>query len=262
MQLIDAHCHFDFPRFDGIREQEYARAKREGLSGLVIPGVRSADWGRVQALASPDHGIWYCLGVHPWFVEEHCEKDLELLESTLRSSPEGCVGLGECGLDALRGDMALQVDWFRAQVNIASRVGCPLVMHSVKTHDQVHATLRSSHWSGQALVHGFSGSFQQASKLLDLGCYIGVGGVITHVRAKKTRDTIARLPLDRLVLETDAPDMAPSGVAKGMNSPACLPLIVQALADLRGESPERLAPILYQNACALYGWPTARRVQE
>ncbi len=262
MQLIDAHCHFDFPRFDGIREEEYALARREGVSALVIPGVRSANWGRVQVLASPDQGIWYCLGVHPWFVEEHCDKDLESLESILRSSHEGCVGLGECGLDALRGDLVLQQDWFRAQVTIASRVGCPLVIHSVKTHDQVHAALRSLHWSGRALVHGFSGSYQQASKLLDLGCYIGVGGVITHVRARKTRDTIARLPLDRLVLETDAPDMAPAGVAKGMNSPGCLPLILQALADLRGELPERLAPVLHQNACALYGWPTAGRVQE
>lgn len=262
MQLVDAHCHFDFPRFDGIREEECARARRAGLSALVIPGVRSADWGRVQALASPGQGIWYCLGVHPWFVGEHSDEDLESLESILRSFPEGCVGLGECGLDALRGDMALQQDWFRAQINIASRVGCPLVIHSVKTHDQVHATLRSSHWSGRALVHGFSGSYQQASKLLDLGCYIGVGGVITHARAQKTRATIARLPLERLVLETDAPDMAPSGVAKGMNSPACLPLILRALADLRGELPERLAPVLYRNACALYGWPTAKRVQE
>ncbi|GGC82481.1 TatD family hydrolase [Marinobacter halophilus] len=260
MQLIDAHCHFDFPRFDQVRDQELARARRQGVSALVIPGVRRRDWGRVQALASPEQGLWYCLGIHPWFVGEHGPQDLQLLESTLSASPRGCVGLGECGLDALQGDIAVQVEWFRAQVSIAARVDLPLVIHSVKSHDQVHATLRSLHWSGRALVHGFSGSYQQAKKLVDLGCYIGVGGVITSARAHKTREAIARLPLEALVLETDAPDMAPAGVAKGMNTPAYLPLIMRALADLRGELPERLAPTLLNNTCALYGWPEAQRV--
>lgn len=262
MQLIDAHCHFDFPRFDGVRDQELDRARREGVKALVIPGVRRRDWGRVQALAAPERGLWYCLGIHPWYVEEHDPQDLQLLESTLVAAPRGCVGLGECGLDALKGDLAVQLEWFRAQVGIASRTGLPLVIHSVKAHDQVHGTLRSLNWSGRALVHGFSGSYQQAKKLVDLGCYIGVGGVITHDRAHKTRNTVARLPLEALVLETDAPDMAPEGIARGMNSPAYVPLIMRALADLRGELPEQLAPILLRNACALYGWPGAQGVPE
>lgn len=262
MQLIDAHCHFDFPRFDQVRDEEFGRARQEGLTAMVIPGVRRQDWARVQGLASPEGGIWYCLGVHPWFVPEHSEQDLQALEEALSAHPRGCVGLGECGLDALQGDMAEQVEWFRAQVGIASRLSLPLVIHSVKSHDQVHATLRSLNWSGRALVHGFSGSYPQAKKLVDLGCYIGVGGVITYDRAQKTRDAIARLPLEALVLETDAPDMAPAGVAKGMNSPACLPLIMRALAELRGDSPERLAPTLFNNACALYGWPEAQGVSE
>ncbi|MBE0484900.1 TatD family hydrolase [Marinobacter sp.] len=254
MQLIDAHCHFDFPYFDNIRDQELVRARQEGVSALVIPGVRRHDWPRVRALSAPEQGVWYCLGIHPWYVDEHHEQDLSLLESTLASLPPGCVGLGECGLDALWGDIDRQQEWFRAQVGIASRVNLPLIIHSVKTHDQIYGVLRSANWSGRALVHGFSGSYQQARKLVDLGCYIGVGGVITYARAHKTRDTMARLPIEALVLETDAPDMAPAGVPKGKNSPVYLPQIMRALAGLRGQSAEQIAPTLFENACKLYGW--------
>ncbi|AMQ89985.1 MULTISPECIES: TatD family hydrolase [Marinobacter] len=254
MQLVDAHCHFDFPEFDGIRDQVLAEARGRGVEALVIPGVRRADWARVQALASPDRGLWICLGIHPWFVGEHSEQDLIVLEAQLADLPEGCVALGECGLDALHGELAAQLPWFQAQVDIAARVKLPLVIHSVRSHDEVHGLLRSSGWSGRALVHGFSGSYQQARKLVDLGCYIGVGGVITHDRARKTRDAIARLPVEALVIETDAPDMAPAGVAKGQNSPIYLPRVLQALAELRAESAETLSEALYDNVRQLYGW--------
>lgn len=253
MRLVDAHCHFDFPRFDGVREQELAAAAKGGVRALVVPGVRRADWGRVQALANPARGIWFCLGIHPWFLGEHKPCDLELLAELLESRPEGCVGVGECGLDGLKGSMDEQLPWFRHQVQLAARYDYPLVIHSVKAHDQVHATLRAERWQGRALVHGFSGSYQQAKKLVDLGCYIGVGGVISHHRAKKTRDAIARLPAEALVLETDAPDMAPAGVEKGMNSPACLPAIMDCLARLRGQDAEALAEVLLANVSRLYG---------
>ena len=253
MRLVDAHCHFDFPRFDGVREQELAAAAKGGVRALVVPGVRRADWDRVQALANPARGIWYCLGIHPWFVEEHTEADLELLGQRLGSHPDGCIGVGECGLDGLKGSFEEQLPWFRAQIQLATRHDYPLVIHSVKAHDQVHAALRAERWQGRALVHGFSGSYQQASKLVDLGCYIGVGGVITRDRARKTRDAIARLPAEALVLETDAPDMAPAGVEKGMNSPACLPAILDCLARLRGQDAEALAEVLLANVSRLYG---------
>jgi len=251
--LFDSHCHFDFPRFDGVRDQELVKARRQGLRGLVIPGVRRPDWARIEALADPVAGIWYCLGIHPWFVGEHDASDLEALERSLDPIPEGCLAVGECGLDALHGDLDEQEPWFRAQIDIAADHKLPLIVHSVKTHDQVHAILREKHWQGRALIHGFSGSYQQAKKLVDLGCFIGVGGVITFERAKKTRDAIARLPASALVLETDAPDMAPAGVEKGQNSPAFLPGIFQALVALKGEGEQVLADQLLANAAELYG---------
>ncbi|WP_348701652.1 TatD family hydrolase [uncultured Marinobacter sp.] len=254
MQLVDAHCHFDVPHFEGTRARELAKARTQGVVAIVLAGVRRADWDRVQSVAESLPGAWYCLGIHPWFVQEHEPGDLAILEQRLCRRPARCVGLGECGLDRLRGDLAEQEPWFEQQVVLATRLRLPLVIHSVKAHDQVAAVLRRRHWSGQALVHGFAGSYQQACRLVGLGCRIGVGGVITHPRAHKTRDAIARLPVDALVLETDAPDMAPAGVERGQNSPAQLPKILAALAELRGESAEALAPRLLDNACELYGW--------
>lgn len=258
VQFVDAHCHLDFPRFDGCRDDELAKAREAGLVGLVIPGVRRSDWGRVQDTAHAYPDVTYCLGVHPWYVAEHTEDDLSALEERLQERPEGCVAVGECGLDRLKGDLEAQSPWFEAQVAIATRHNFPLVIHSVRAHDEIHGILNRAGWTGSALIHGFSGGYQQAKKLVDLGCSIGVGGVITHSRAKKTRETVAKLPLESLVLETDAPDMAPQGVAHGQNSPAYLGQVLEVLAELRGESAESIAPHLLDNVRRLYGWPAAK----
>lgn len=252
MRYVDAHCHLDFPRFDGCLEQEISDARAAGVSAFVVPGVRARHWSRVQAIARGHRGVFYCLGIHPWYVNEHSDGDLDNLEALLAGHPELCVGVGECGLDRTRGDLALQMPWFEAQAGLASRYGYPLVIHSVKTHDEVYALLRRTSWSGPALIHGFSGSYQQARKLVDLGCFIGVGGVITHDRARKTRDALARLPVEALILETDAPDMAPQGVAAGCNGPAQVPRIARILAQLRATTEEALAPVLLKNVQALY----------
>lgn len=253
MKLVDAHCHFDFPRFDGRRTSELRAASDEGVVGLVIPGVRRADWQRVEKTALAHPGLYYCLGIHPWFVAEHTAEDLESLEQILTERPARCVALGECGLDRMRGELEHQLPWFEAQAELAGRLGIPLIIHSVKAHDKVHATLRRTRWSGTALLHGFSGSYQQAVQLVDQGCFIGVGGVITHPRARKTRDTIARLPLEALVLETDAPDMSPEGVPAGANAPVYLRRILECLAEIRGECATHLGAALYANTERLYG---------
>lgn len=254
MGLVDAHCHFDFPAFDGHRDEILAESTSPGIERIVIPGVRQHNWDRVMATARSHPALYYCLGIHPWYVDEHAQDALDELKRRLGDRPERCVALGECGLDRLHGDLLRQRPWFEAQVEMARDLDWPLVIHSVKSHDVVAATLVSRRFSGDALVHGFSGSYEQARKLVDLGCKIGIGGVITHERARKTRSTVARLPLDALVLETDAPDMAPVGVEKGRNSPLYLSLIFNALAGLRRESAEHLQQALRTNVDGLYRW--------
>jgi len=255
MQLVDAHCHFDFQAFECRRDEFWQRARQAGVSRLVIPGVRQRDWSRVQELASECNDWWYCLGIHPWFVGEHGDTALDDLESALRNADDRCVGLGECGLDRLHGDLGAQMPWFEAQVELADSLGLPLVIHSVRTHDEVAAVLRRRSPDVPVLVHGFSGSYQQGKTLVDLGCFLGIGGVITYDRALKTRDAISRLPIEALVLETDAPDMPPAGVAKGENEPANLRQVLTVLAALKKQEEEVLAWQLARNVACLYGWP-------
>lgn len=254
MQLFDAHCHFDFPVFDGRRERVWSRARQAGVRRLVIPGVRREDWPRVQKVAGECDDWWYCLGIHPWFVGEHADSALEQLESQLGQAGSKCVALGECGLDRLRGDLDRQMPWFEAQVDLARDLDLPLVIHSVRTHDEVVAVLRRKRPRAPVLVHGFSGSYEQGRALVDLGCFLGIGGVITHERARKTRAAVARLPAEQLVLETDAPDMPPAGVAKGDNEPANLRQVLTVLADLLGKDEAMLSAVLRRNACRLYRW--------
>lgn len=252
MGLVDAHCHFDFPIFDGRRDEIMARVRAAGVSDIVIPGVRRKDWGRVKITTLSQPGLHYCLGIHPWFVGEHGSEDLDALREVLSAASPRCVALGECGLDRLKGSLAEQQPWFEAQIEIAQELDLPMVVHSVKTHDEVAATLKRKRFSGPVLIHGFSGSEEQGRKLVQLGCFIGIGGVITHERALKTRNMVAKLPLASLVVETDAPDMAPSGVPKGCNSPEYLPRIIEALAELRPEPKEVLLSALESNVRRLY----------
>ncbi len=254
MQLVDAHCHFDFSEFAGQRAQVWQRAREAGVARLVIPGVRQQDWGRVQQVAAECDDWWYCLGIHPWYIDEHDDEALGELEAALGRAGDRCVGLGECGLDRLHGDLNAQMPWFEAQVELASALDLTLVVHSVRTHDEVAAVLRRVRPDVPVLVHGFSGSYEQGRALVDLGCYLGVGGVITHDRARKTRSAISQLPIEALVLETDAPDMSPAGVGKGRNEPATLRQILTTLADLTAHDEQALAAQLVANTGKLYRW--------
>lgn len=251
-ELVDAHCHFDFPVFDGQRDRILAEAGRLAISTLVVPGTCPGNWSRLRDLARQYPAVRYAPGIHPWWLDEIDADAIQKLEEELVQPAQGLVAVGECGLDLLRGDYDGQLELFRAQVKLASRHGYPLLIHSVRTHDEVAALLRRENYGLPALVHGFSGSWQQAKRLLDQGLYIGVGGVITHERARKTRDTIARLPASALVLETDAPDMPPAGVRKGDNTPLNLRVVFEALCGLRREQPELLAEQVLANTERLF----------
>lgn len=251
-RFVDAHCHFDFAVFDGQRERILDEAGRFGLESIVVPGVAPENWQRIQALAEADSRLWFAPGIHPWWVDGLPEGALEQLESMLGAAHTRCVAIGECGLDRLRGVLEHQQPVFLGQIELARRYGLPLLIHSVRTHEEVLALLRRSGFAGRGLLHAFNGHWQQAIKLLDQGLFIGVSGAITYPRAKRTREAIARLPLEALVLETDAPDMPPAGVRKGENTPLNLPMIFDCLCELRSESPQRIADQIFDNTQRLF----------
>lgn len=238
-QWIDSHCHFDFDKFNSERECHWQLLQQFGCAGLIIPGVRSETWQALIEVCS-DKPWAYALGLHPYFLDHHKESDLQGLEDTCRGQLSNTTGLsklvaiGEFGLDLILDESGhkQQVELCRQQLLIAEKLNLPVILHIRKAYDEVAAMIRRLGFSQGGVVHGFSGSYQQGMVFVSLGFKLGIGGAMSHFRAKKLRATIARLPLSSLVLETDAPDMKPAFWRGPDNSPLSLLFLAQIVASL------------------------------
>ncbi|WP_413735366.1 TatD family hydrolase [Sodalis sp. RH21] len=253
--FIDTHCHFDFPPFSGAEADSIRRAAQAGVRRIIVPAVEAGRFAGVLALADGHPALYAALGMHPIAIAQHDEAGLALLEQYLRQPHPRLVAIGEIGLDNYMADpqMERQTALLDAQLQLAARYDLPVILHSRRTHDRLAMMLRQRRLPRAGVVHGFAGSYEQAEAFIKLGFYIGVGGTITYERANKTRQVMARLPLERLLLETDAPDMPVSGYQGQPNRPERVLLTFQALCELRAEPPEQIADIIYRNSLDLFG---------
>ncbi|MCH7377558.1 TatD family hydrolase [Aeromonas sp. MR19] len=248
MQLIDTHCHLDFPVFDPDRAALLAECRQLGVGEYIIPAVGEENWARVMALAEQYPGITYGLGIHPWYVGTQTQGALTRLQVLLAARPPGLVAVGECGLD-LRSQVPQegQLAWFEAQIRLAMEHELPLIVHSVRANDTVAKILRRFKPARGGVIHAFSGSLHQAEVFWQLGFRLGIGGVISYERANKTREAIRDMPLEALLLETDAPDMPLQGLQGIPNTPANLPKIAQLLAELRQQPLSHVVAVLHES---------------
>lgn len=238
-QWIDSHCHFDFDCFHSDRSAHWIRLQQHGCIGLVIPGVMSKTWKPLIALCH-DKPWGYALGLHPYFLKQHDRFDLNLLEDTCRTQlyestkQSKLLAIGEFGLDFMLDEAghSQQIELCEQQFLIANRLNLPVILHIRKAYDEMAAMIRRLGFTHGGVVHGFSGSYQQGMALVNLGFKLGVGGAMSHPRAKKLRATITRLPLTCLVLETDAPDMKPAFWGESNNSPLAIMILAQIVATL------------------------------
>ncbi len=253
-RFIDTHCHFDFPPFSGAEVQSIQQAAGAGVCRIIVPSVEAGRFSAVLDLAAGHPALYAALGLHPLAIARHTDESLALLEQHLRRCPQRLVAVGEIGLDDYmdRPQMARQEALLSAQLRLADDYNLPVILHSRRTHDRLAMILRRRPPARAGVVHGFAGSYEQALAFIKQGFYIGVGGTITYTRANKTRRAVARLPLERLLLETDAPDMPLSGYQGQPNRPERLPLTFAALCELRPEPPERIAEIIYRNSLDLF----------
>ncbi|MBS0910289.1 TatD family hydrolase [Tatumella sp. JGM118] len=256
MRFIDTHCHFDFPPFAEHEAEELIRARDAGVQGIVIPAVTASRFSQIISLCERFPSLWYAPGLHPLWIAEHTAEDIDRLQQCLQQGGDKLVAVGEAGLDFYTAEQVAQADKQRSllqsQLTLARRYDLPVILHSRRSHDPLAALLRKADLPAGGVIHGFSGSLQQANAFVRLGFAIGVGGTITYPRARKTRETIASLPLSALVLETDAPDMPVHGFQGQPNRPEHVVTILQSLAELRPEPPEQLAEVLWQNALRLF----------
>ena len=250
---IDTHCHLDAAEFDRDRDEVIARAEAVGVKMIVIPGVTTGNLDLVRELAHR-HGYVYGLGLHPLYVHREPPGAIETLREQIekhRHDPR-LVAIGEIGLDHFVPglDHRLQEDFYVRQLELAHEFELPVILHVRRSADMLLKHLRRIRVPG-GIAHAFNGSEQQARAFIELGFRLGFGGAMTFDRALQIRRLAQELPLDAIVLETDAPDIPPHWLYKtaeqraageiSRNEPGELPRIAQALAELRGLPIEDLA---------------------
>lgn len=249
---IDSHCHLDACEFgaDGglVAEQVAQRAAQLGVDWIVIPAVAPANFAAVAALAHSQINCVYALGIHPLFVPQAQQADLDGLRRSVAAamSDPRLVAIGEIGLDFFVPELKTaamaekQTHFYREQLKIARDFGLPVLLHVRRSQDLVLKQLRAISVTG-GIAHAFNGSLQQAQAFIALGFKLGFGGAMTFPRALQIRRLATALPLDAIVLETDAPDISPVWLHPARNSPEQLPQIGLHLADLRGQAADQVA---------------------
>lgn len=205
MPVIDSHIHLDFDLFDAKRDILMLHMQRLGLVHAVIPGVSAAHWAKQRAVAK-QYDCSYALGIHPWYCDEQWPSDIVQLEQLLIKNKQDkrLVAIGECGLDGgYRDTWDMQIHCFEAQLSLAQRFDLPVIIHSVKAHNEVLHLLKRYPLNKAGVIHGFYGSTQLAQQYLDCGMKLGIGHLLLNKTAKKLRESIVNLPLASLVVETD-----------------------------------------------------------
>ena len=253
MRLIDSHCHLDLAAFDSDRTTVVQSAAASDVSDIIIPAVEARTWTELAQLCKLEQplNLHAAFGLHPMFMAEHTKQHLQDLETQLSLAEP--VAVGECGLDFFipEHNKSEQLEFFTAQLDLAVQFQLPVIIHSRKSLDLVLKELRLRP-SLSGVVHSFSGSQQQAKQLLDLGFYLGFGGPVTNTRATKLRSLVKTLPLDGLVLETDAPDQPDASHFGLRNESAWLVDIAHCFAELRNEPIEQIADVTTKNALNVF----------
>lgn len=252
MHLIDTHCHLDVEEFDPDRDQVLAAARAAGLVGIVVPAIHAAGWPRLLRLCASAPDLHPALGLHPVYLAQHRAEHIADLEYALSETRP--LAVGEIGLDFHQPelDRTRQQALFEAQLALARVAGLPVLLHVRKAHDQVLAALKRVRVCG-GIAHAFNGSLQQARHYLDLGFRLGFGGMLTFERSLKLRPLARALPVEAIVLETDAPDLTVAAHRGERNSPAYLPDVLAALAEVRDADPAELAVQTTRNARDVLG---------
>ncbi|NBX20750.1 MAG: TatD family deoxyribonuclease [Betaproteobacteria bacterium] len=269
MRWVDTHVHLDAPEFDADRRAVRQQARDAGVAHCVIPAVERSNFDTVRKLAHAE-GDSYCLGIHPLYVAGAQDADLVALDEALtaHAADPRLVAVGEIGLDYFVPALCKsplrerQEALYRQQLKLARKHGLPVVLHVRKSADRLLKHLRevagpNGRWQG--IAHAFNGSEVQAAEFIKLGFKLGFGGAVTFDRALQLRHLAKTLPLDALVLETDAPDIQPhwlyttaeqraAGHPQGRNAPAELPRIAECIAEIRGISVDALAAAALHNS--------------
>ncbi|HMS27437.1 MAG TPA: TatD family hydrolase [Burkholderiaceae bacterium] len=267
---IDTHCHLDAPEFSSDYEQVRAKAANNNVAHCIIPAVHPETFDRTRKIAHELNDS-FALGIHPLYIKNTDQQALQILDEALTQHADDSrlVAVGEIGLDFFVPELCKtplrekQIFFYREQLKLAKKHGLAVIVHVRHSADQLLKRLRDIggpdfQWHG--IIHAFNGSDQQATQFVQLGMKLGFGGAVTFERALQIRHLLKFLPLEAIVLETDAPDMPPqwlyktkverqAGAVQSRNQPSEITRIANIIAELRGIKLESLAQACWQNSC-------------
>lgn len=258
--LTDTHCHLDFDELSKKLPELTKQCVENSINRIIVPSVSPSNWDKVLYLASDsikkECHIFACLGIHPWFLNDLTEQDLLRLSAKIASNHQHIVAIGETGIDQViaqtQNNLIKQITFFEHQLSLANQYNLPVIVHHRRSHDKILPILKRTKIRAGGVIHAFSGSYQQAKNYIDLGFKLGIGGTITYDRAQKTINAIKKLPLESLLLETDAPSMPLYGFQGEDNSPLRLVNVLACLAKIRPESIETITQVLEENVESLF----------
>lgn len=256
MKLFDSHCHLDDRSYDEDRDAVINRAKTAGISKMMIVGITEQRAQKAVSIAESQDGLYASIGIHPHDAKSCSETSLKKIQS-LASSPK-VKAWGEIGLDFNRmySPQEDQEKWFIRQLEIANVLNLPIIFHERDSKGRFLEIL-GTHWNKDrsGVVHCFSGNNSELMKYLELDLHIGITGILTlNERGALLRNQVLSIPLDRILIETDAPYLTPTPERNRFrrNEPAFVTSVLMKLADVRGEDPETLADTVWKNTCRLF----------
>lgn len=251
MRLIDSHSHLDAPEFDADRDAVVARAASLGVVAQIVPAVSAATFPALAALCRGRTDRFAAYGLHPMYLDQHADADVDVVRERLAVEP--AVAVGECGLDFhVDGlDPERQRHLFDAQLRLAREFDLPLILHARRAVDEVILRLRRI-GGLRGVVHSFGGSAEQARQLFQFGFHLGIGGPVTYARAQRLRGLVATMPIEHLLLESDAPDQPNASARGSRNEPAAIVEVAAVVAELRGTEVADIAAATTANAVRLF----------
>lgn len=252
--LIDSHCHLDYLAREDDLDAVVARARDAGVGAMITICTKLSEFDTVHAIAARYEDVWCSLGVHPHEAAEEGQETPDRLRALARRPK--VVGIGETGLDYYyeHSPRDAQRTSFRAHIAAARETGLPLIVHTRDADDDTIAILREEHARGafSGVIHCFTAGPALAAAALEIGFSISVAGIVTFKKADALRAVVRDIPLDRLLVETDAPYLAPVPLRGKRNEPAYVAHTAAAIADLKGVSPEDLARTTRENTLKLF----------
>lgn len=253
--IFESHAHFDDRRFDDDRNQLLADMPEHGIGRILNVGASIESTKRTIELAKQFEHVYTAVGVHPSDISDLNEETFAWLRE--QTSKEKVLAVGEIGLDYYwdkePGVQEAQRYWFRRQLELAKEANLPVIIHSRDAAEDTVEIMKEAYRDGiSGVIHCYSYSKEIAKEYIKMGYYIGVGGVVTFKNAKKLVETVEEIPLDRILVETDCPYMAPEPHRGKRNSSLYLPHIIEKIAEIKGTTKEIVTQVTYDNAMRLF----------